>query len=357
MSAHQFVGRWVYGREGAQDLFYTVQETPEGLMYQEEAMSGILQVTGNQAGGQLREGGQVIGFIRCRYKPESDELISNFKGNEVSGDAPKWGDDLVGKRGTPTGAAAPMFGEANAPPIFGGSAAAAQASAPPQAAYASAPMATATASPVLIVQGVAVPLAVLQGFIAALQAEYLTGSPNAVGTFFGREGLKPDVVGVLEPEEDAVRSALNKQQKILSLSQRWGLVVAPPQLPQMAQPRMVQPQMAQPQMAQPQMARPVYAAQPLMTAQMGAPQQVFMVNNLRNESTFVTCPNCRGQIKTAVRHEMGTGSWAVTCGIFWCSAAICCPCSVLPCCIPACQDAYHECPHCRTYLGVHKFLF
>lgn len=86
----------------------------------------------------------------------------------------------------------------------------------------------------------------------------------------------------------------------------------------------------------------IIAAQP-------APQQVIAVS-FGEAPVSCTCPHCRAQIVTAIRHEPGTMAWIICCVLFF----VFWPCMCLPFCITGMQDVIHTCPNCRAQVGAYR---
>lgn len=125
---------------------------------------------------------------------------------------------------------------------------------------------------------------------------------------------------------------------------------------QTAQPP-AQPLMT-PHYAQPAAPQPVV---PVMATPVGMPPQhqvmpTGRVLSLPSTPVRCTCTECGRVIVTAVRHEMGLGSWAVCAGVCCFGAGALSWLGLLPCCLTECQDAHHTCPSCNSPLGVKKFI-
>ncbi|XP_055917055.1 lipopolysaccharide-induced tumor necrosis factor-alpha factor homolog isoform X3 [Eupeodes corollae] len=68
-------------------------------------------------------------------------------------------------------------------------------------------------------------------------------------------------------------------------------------------------------------------------------------------SARITCPSCRADIKTRIKHKAtsNTHCWAV---LLCC--CLCWPCVCLPYCMDSCQNANHYCPNCNAFIGTYQ---
>lgn len=71
----------------------------------------------------------------------------------------------------------------------------------------------------------------------------------------------------------------------------------------------------------------------------------------------VICPRCGHHDMTAVKYEMGTGSYAVGCAVCVCGVGAFSLMGLLPCFLKDCQDTVHSCRSCKRHLGTKKFIF
>ena len=69
--------------------------------------------------------------------------------------------------------------------------------------------------------------------------------------------------------------------------------------------------------------------------------------DLKGKKKRITCPNCKEEIKTKIKHKAGDYSYKFMC--HWCcfyTFCICCPCSWMPYAFNNWKDVYHKCPKC-----------
>jgi len=72
---------------------------------------------------------------------------------------------------------------------------------------------------------------------------------------------------------------------------------------------------------------------------------------LKGEPQRMTCPFCQAEITTKVKHQAGRMSHLIA--LVLCLLGCWC-CCCIPYCVDSCQDADHECPNCKKYLGHYR---
>ncbi|KAF4706601.1 hypothetical protein FOZ62_001516, partial [Perkinsus olseni] len=72
------------------------------------------------------------------------------------------------------------------------------------------------------------------------------------------------------------------------------------------------------------------------------PAAVVYMPSFGDDPVRLTCPSCRCEVITSVKHNISCGTWLavlLVCLVFW-------PLAWLPCCIDSCKQADHTCPNC-----------
>jgi len=73
-------GRWVYGFDGGEELFYDLLPAGQDLRYKEESLEGIVQPTPRRGvyEAKLTEGGVAAGTVRLIYDERAETITSSF---------------------------------------------------------------------------------------------------------------------------------------------------------------------------------------------------------------------------------------------------------------------------------------
>ncbi|CAK90663.1 unnamed protein product (macronuclear) [Paramecium tetraurelia] len=81
-------------------------------------------------------------------------------------------------------------------------------------------------------------------------------------------------------------------------------------------------------------------------------QSLISVNyhaNMKRVPITVVCPQCKQQGTTVIIREVGAATIMVGYLLFLLTTIFC---FWIPCCVDECQDAIHQCPHCKAEVGI-----